>query len=98
MRRAILSPDAEADLIEIWLYIAERGSPRAADRFHDQLVARCERLALAPGVGRPRLEFGLSVRAYTFKTYVIVYRPSEQGVDIPRILHGARDVDRMPGD
>lgn len=42
-----VSPEAEQDLVEIWLYIAD-DSPENADRFLDRLATIAERLQISP--------------------------------------------------
>ena len=46
-------PQAEADLDEIWLHIAQ-DNPDAADRFIDLIESSCEGLARNPLMGRLR--------------------------------------------
>ena len=54
-----------------------------------------------PGLGErrqtanPRLE-GLRVwRIQGFEKHLIFYRPVDDGIEIVRVLHGARDIDRL---
>jgi plasmid stabilization system protein ParE len=50
-----LSPEAEADLDDIWLYVArESGSIDAANRLIDSLTVRFVLLARHPHIGRQR--------------------------------------------
>lgn len=41
----VFAPEAEDDLIELFEYIAEHGSPVAAAQYTDAIVAYCESLA-----------------------------------------------------
>jgi toxin ParE1/3/4 len=52
-------------------------------------------LAGAPAMGRARPELGDRVRSFVADRYVIFYRPLEQaaGIEVIRVLHGARDFD-----
>jgi toxin ParE1/3/4 len=86
-----VSAAAKADLDEIWFYIAQ-DDPDAADRFIRALVARFPRLASMPEMGRRREELAPQVRSLAFGSYVIFYRLMENGVEIARVLHGARDL------
>jgi plasmid stabilization system protein ParE len=56
--RLVLTPAAQANLIEIADYIeSESGSIDLAERFVDRLLAKCEDLAALPGqIGRQRSE------------------------------------------
>ncbi len=86
-----ISDRAHADLDEIWLFIAP-DSVVAADRHSDTLLATIRRLGQWPGLGRPRPELGTALRSFPVGDYVIFYRPFENGIEIVRVLHGARDI------
>ena len=85
-----LSPLAEQDLEEIWLYVAEDASPTTADRLIDAIVDRFDLLADQPAIGRLRPEFGAGVRSFVVESHVIYYR-GDDDVLIARVLHGRRD-------
>ena len=91
MKRAIFAPAAEADLEAIYDYIATENLVAAS-----KLVARLEELATrlteTPGMGRARAELLPDLRSFPFGNYVLFYRPTEGGIEIVRVLHGARDV------
>jgi toxin ParE1/3/4 len=52
-------------------------------------------LAENPKLGRTHDEFVHNLRTFPHKDYVIFYFPIENGVEIYRILHGARDIDSL---
>jgi len=60
-----------------------------------------EFLATNPGLGRPRPEFGhaglRSWRVKGFRRFLIFYREAAEGIQVWRVLHGARDLERMLG-
>ena len=85
-----VSDVASADLEEIWLFIAQ-DDPDAADRFLRNLVSRFPTLASMPDMGRLREELAARVRSFPVGNYVIFYRPMGGGIEIVRVLHGARD-------
>jgi toxin ParE1/3/4 len=85
-----LSPLAEQDIEEIWLYVAEDSSPATADRLIDAIVERFDLLTEQPDIGRLRPEFGAGVRSFVVESYVIYYR-HDRDVLIARVLHGRRD-------
>jgi toxin ParE1/3/4 len=85
---------AESDLTKIWLYIA-RDSPEAADRFIDKLRVHCGRLAASPNLGRLRPDFAPGLRSYRVGNYFIFYFPTDSGIEVARVLHGARDLPRL---
>lgn len=82
---------ARADQDAIWLYIATDNLD-AADQQIDHLHEAIGRLVEYPDVGRQRLEFGTTLRAFPVDQYVLFYRVTPGILDIVRILHAARDV------
>jgi toxin ParE1/3/4 len=85
-----LSPAARSDLDEIWFYIAQ-DDPEAADKFIRAIVSRFPILATMPELGRQREELSPRLRSFPVGRYVVFYRPMENGIEIARVLHGARD-------
>jgi len=77
-------------LDEIWFYIAQDNMD-AADRFIHAIVSRFAMLAGMPEMGRMREELATRLRSFAIGNYVIFYRPMENGVEIARVLHGARE-------
>jgi toxin ParE1/3/4 len=89
-----LSSQAQIDLDEIWLFIAE-DDPDAADRFHDQLLSKFFTLAGQPLMGRARDELRENMRGFPVGNYVIFYRDTSEYLEIVRVLHGARDIENL---
>jgi toxin ParE1/3/4 len=89
-----LTGQAQTDLDEIWLYIAEHNIP-AADRFLDILDERFVLLAGQPLLGRARPELAPNLRSLSVGNYVIFYRPIDDGIEVARVLRGARDIDAI---
>lgn len=89
------TPEASADIDAIWDYIAN-DNRAAADRVVDELYERFRLLAESPGIGelQPRLADG-TYRRFTYRSYVIYFRPIENGIVVVRVLHGARDHERL---
>lgn len=82
--------DAWRDLNEIVRYIGAR-NPDAAARLTDRLETECWRLARDPGIGQPRPDLAPGIRFFPAGNYLIFYRRSIEGIQVIRILHGARD-------
>lgn len=97
MARATRRPLAEADIFEIWDYIAD-DSMEAADRWVDQLDEKFQLIATQPMMGRAREELLPGLRSFPSSRYVIFYTPKGDGIDVVRVLHGARDIDAVFGD
>ena len=94
MPRILKRPRAEADITEIWEFIAEDSEARA-DAFIDQLDRKLRTLAKRPNMGRGRGGLAEGLRSFPLGRYVIFYLPLPDGIDIVRVLHGARDVDSL---
>ena len=92
MARVLRRPQAAEDIAEIWDYIAE-DNPDAADRWVDRLDQQFQLLAAQPLMGRARDELVPGIRSFPFGRYVIFYTPLDDGIDVMRVLHSARDID-----
>ena len=91
-------PAADRDLEDQAAYLGEQAGLETALRFYDAAAASFGQIAGMPGIGErwrstnPRLA-GLRVwRVEHFEKHMIFYRPADDGVEIVRIIHGARDV------
>lgn len=85
------SPQARGDLLEIWLRIA-RDNPDAADHLLARIHRAAARLAEFPGMGRLRPELAPGLHSFAVGNYVIFYHEASAGIEIVRVLHGARDL------
>jgi toxin ParE1/3/4 len=101
--RVIIEPAADQDLRDQFDYIAQ-DSLDAALRFLDAASSTFEELVRMPGMGvpqqftNPRLA---SIRRWPirdFERYLIFYRETEDGIEVLRVLHSARDIQRILGD
>ena len=90
MNQYRVSDAARSDLDKIWFYVAQ-DNVDAADRFLRAIVSRFPKLAAMPQIGRAREELSPRLRSFPVGRYIIFYRPMENGVEIVRVLHGARD-------
>ena len=83
---------ARADLIQIWVDIA-LDNQAAADRVYDRLEARVNILERFPEAGMARPDIAKDAMVLVESPYLILYRLVSEGVQIIRVLHGARDID-----
>ena len=97
MARVLRRPQASGDIAAIWDHIAD-DSLAAADRWLDQLDTQLRLLATQPLMGRARDELAAGVRSLPMGRYVVFYVPNDDGIDVVRVLHSARDVDALFGD
>lgn len=85
------SPNAKADLIEIWQYVA-RHDELAADRLLDRLQAVFDMLLEQPEAGRARPELHEGLRSFPVGNYVVYYTAGKTGIVVIRVLSGFRDI------
>ncbi|MGD9633009.1 MAG: type II toxin-antitoxin system RelE/ParE family toxin [Pirellulales bacterium] len=96
------STTALRDLEQIVDYL-KQDSPSVAARFLDATEHTFEFLCQNPNVGQ-RCEFTRSdmanVRVWPvdgFRNHLIFFRPTDDGVEVVRVLHGARDLGTLFG-
>ena len=92
--KVIFSPVAERDLESTGDYIALDNSRRAL-RFIEQIRERCTAIAAAPTAAPVRDEILEGLRVVVHERYLIFYRILNNEIRIERILHGARDIERL---
>lgn len=95
MVRVVLTEAALADLIGIGRAIAQDNPVRAAT-FVDELYDSCQRLSGTPRAYPllPKWEAS-GVRRRVHGSYLIFYRIRDEVVEVLRVLHGARDYERV---
>jgi addiction module RelE/StbE family toxin len=83
---------AQQDLLEAWLFIAQ-DNPSAADKLLDRIQDATLRLCDHPMLGRARPELSDRVRSLVTDTpYTLFYVADKQKITVIRVLHHARDV------
>jgi toxin ParE1/3/4 len=88
-----LAPEAEADLDEIWLYVARNSSVEIANRLVDALTTRFFLLGTYPRAGRQRDDLWPGMRMFSVGEYLVLYRAEGNDVLIDRVVHGSRDLE-----
>ena len=95
MRHLEISREAEAELEEIWNYIAG-DNVAAANRMQAKFEQAFQKLIENPGLGHRRSD--LTTRAVLFWSvgqYLVIYQSSITAVRVLAILHAARDIADM---
>lgn len=92
MPRLIYKPRALDDLSEIHDYIAQ-DNPAAAARQILSISKSCEALAGMPGIGRGRPDLRPGMRTWPVGFYLVLHREVQGGIEVVRVVHGARDLD-----
>jgi plasmid stabilization system protein ParE len=92
----VFAPEAEDQLEELYLYIADQASSTVAERYTGAVVSCCEGLGLFPHRGVPREDIrpGLRLTNYKGRT-VIAFAVDDAGrkVSIVGVFYGGRDYE-----
>jgi toxin ParE1/3/4 len=91
MGQLVFSPLAEADLGELLDFIA-RDKPDAALTFVQTIREVCTVLADNPQMGELRPDIAAGIRAFTVRNEIIFFRQVSDGIQVARVIHGARDL------
>jgi toxin ParE1/3/4 len=92
------TPEAEADLEEIAYYIAvEERRPAVAEQIVRGIHRACEPYAATPSIGEAERRISEECRRFTYKRWVIFYRPIDRGIAVLRVVDGSRDFNRLFG-
>lgn len=101
MARVVKRDAARRDLIEHFVFLGENASVNVARRFLQAVHASFEGLSHVPELGaqrtfrNPRYSTVRMWPVKGFERYLIFYRPIKDGVEILRVLHGARDIESL---
>lgn len=92
------SPQSEVDLEEIFNTILSDDKPRHAVSFLQEIRERCDTLAHFPlsGVAYRALE-KRQVRYVPYQSYVIYYRPLDDGIYVIRVVHSKMNQRKIRG-
>lgn len=93
VRRYNISPLAEADLEDIWLYTAKRWSLEQAESYHATIITAFEGLVAGTKRGRS-VDIREGYFKYSVGSHLVFYRQSDVSIDIIRVLHQRMDVER----
>ena len=100
MARLIVREKADADIDEIAQFIANDNLD-AGRGFYDAVLHDLQQLAAMPRMGAkrhardPKLKDLRSWPVGGYRNYLIFYLALDDGIDVLRVLHGSRDVDRI---
>jgi toxin ParE1/3/4 len=91
-------PEAEAEIDDIWLYVArESASIDIANRLIDSITERFWLLAQHPQIGRRRdTDLRPGLRSFPVGEYVIIYRVVGDDALILHVIRGSRDIEGLP--
>jgi toxin ParE1/3/4 len=64
--QVVFAPEAEAQLVALYRYIAQEASPDIAERFTGAIIEHCEKLESFPRRGTPRDDLRPGLRTWRF--------------------------------
>jgi toxin ParE1/3/4 len=98
MPKVTFRPRAWEDVQESAAYLAAEAGAATADRFLDAIIEWTAKVAGMPRMGAPcnfshaELKDLRRFPMHEFENWLIFYRPTETGIEVLRVLHGARDI------
>lgn len=92
--RVVFSPEAEAQLVALYRWIAERATPRIAADFTGAIVDYCEKLEDFPKRGTCRDDLRPGLRTIGFRHRVtIAFTVESRVVTIIGVFYGGQDFE-----
>ncbi len=94
-------PRARLDLLEQFVYFGEQAGVDLAERYFAAVEATCLQLVHHPRSG-VLYDSGVAslkgLRRFPvkgFENYLLFYLPRQNGIDVIRVFHGARDIGNL---
>ena len=94
MSRVQFTVQAGRDLEKIEEFIS-LDNPDAAARLLLAIHKKCVLVSRQPQMGRARFDLASELRGFPVGNYLIFYRPTTDGIEVIRVLHGARDIPEL---
>ncbi|WP_295620461.1 type II toxin-antitoxin system RelE/ParE family toxin [Chamaesiphon sp. GL140_3_metabinner_50] len=91
MSEYIISQPAIHDLESISSYFADLNI-EAGEKFLQGFNKRCQQLASFPNIGRSYDDLQVGLRGLPLEGYVILYRVTEDRIEIVRVVSGRQDL------
>ena len=90
----VFTPEAEAQLVELYDYLAVKASPEVALHFTDGIVTYCESLSTFPsrGTRRDDIRPGLRITSYRRRVAIAFYLDGDR-VNILGVFYGGRNYE-----
>jgi toxin ParE1/3/4 len=70
-------------------------NPAAAERWLDEVDQTLSVIAKYPYLGEQVDQLAPGVRRHSLGQYLLFYRPIDGGIELRRVLHGARNIETM---
>ena len=89
-----ISDTAAEDLKSIWDYSA-RHNEIAAGKLVTEIKNKFILLRDNPLIGREQYKYLVGLRSFVVQKYFIFYLPLDNGIDVLRVLHSSRDIEKI---
>jgi toxin ParE1/3/4 len=90
--KLFVTPKAESDLTNIWLYTCNKWGGNQADNYLDQLEAGINQLINHPSLGANYTHVLPEYRRLLVEHYAVFYKVLKQEICIVRVLHEDMDA------
>jgi toxin ParE1/3/4 len=90
-----VSDGAIANLADIYRFTDERWGPEKADEYAATLQATFIELCQYPSIGRRRSEIPRGMRVWPVGRHLIIYLPTDEELQIVRVVHIRQDLSRI---
>lgn len=90
----IISPQAKADLKDIWQFGFSRWGRAQSDNYLEALKGQIWTLLEQPNMGTARNELLAGTRSLPVASHTLYYRIRENNLELIRVLHGRQDPGR----
>lgn len=95
-RKVVFSPVADAELVELYGYIARRKSPAVAKKYVDAILAGIRKLPERPFQGKDLANFRPGMRKVGFRRRVdVIFTVTDNLIQIGHVLYGGRDYEAI---
>jgi plasmid stabilization system protein ParE len=92
----VFSPEAEAQLVQLYDYIAANASPAIAEAYTNAIVERCERMGEMPLAGVARDDIRRGLRTTFFRRRVVIaYSVGAKAVTVLATFYGGQDYESL---
>jgi toxin ParE1/3/4 len=94
MARVLRTESAKSDILAIYGHIAT-DKPSAADRWVGEVDSTLSVISHQPFLGEKVDHLATGMRRHCLGSYLLFYVPIDGGIELRRVLHGARKIEEF---
>lgn len=94
MGKIVRTESAKRDILAIFEYIAAENQT-AAFNWVDHVDSTLRRISRFPLLGERVDHLSVGMRRFCVGNYLLFYMPIEDGIELRRVLHGARKIEDL---